>query len=244
MAGVMHVSKGVMRVEPGTRVGQYLSFEAESLHSYDGDYVSENNTIKNTRIDCMKWTIDKQVDWCYGHRVHNQTLNAEYTGSEGTCLACRHNHGHQGKIKVMLEGDVLTRGMVVDFKMMGWFKDFIDDTLDHKFIMDINDPLVSHEVPEYCTKEGIIDVGMLLPQAEGHFVPDMSKLDLTSYTGSVGTAIFEKYEGMVFVDFVPTSENLSAWLLRVANDKMQQIGVNVVAVDCWETPKSHCRVDV
>lgn len=38
MAGVMHVTVGPMRIKPGTRVGQYLSFEAEALSKYDGDY--------------------------------------------------------------------------------------------------------------------------------------------------------------------------------------------------------------
>lgn len=38
MAGVLHVSVGVARIKQGTRIGQYLSFDAESLHHYDGDY--------------------------------------------------------------------------------------------------------------------------------------------------------------------------------------------------------------
>ena len=38
MAGVMHVTCGRMKVKPGTRIGQYLSFDAEALHKYDGDY--------------------------------------------------------------------------------------------------------------------------------------------------------------------------------------------------------------
>lgn len=38
MAGVMHVNCGKMRIKPGTRIGQYLSFKAEALHKYDGDY--------------------------------------------------------------------------------------------------------------------------------------------------------------------------------------------------------------
>jgi deoxycytidine triphosphate deaminase len=38
MAGVMHVTCGPMRIQRGTRIGQYLSFNAESLHKYDGDY--------------------------------------------------------------------------------------------------------------------------------------------------------------------------------------------------------------
>lgn len=38
MAGVMHVTCGPMRIARGTRIGQYLSFTAESLFNYDGDY--------------------------------------------------------------------------------------------------------------------------------------------------------------------------------------------------------------
>lgn len=38
MAGVMHVTIGPMRIKRSTRIGQYLSFKAESLHKYDGDY--------------------------------------------------------------------------------------------------------------------------------------------------------------------------------------------------------------
>jgi deoxycytidine triphosphate deaminase len=38
MAGVMHVNIGRMRIKPGTRIGQYLSYKAETLAIYDGDY--------------------------------------------------------------------------------------------------------------------------------------------------------------------------------------------------------------
>lgn len=38
MAGMMHVTCGPMRVQRGTRIGQYLSFNAEALHKYEGSY--------------------------------------------------------------------------------------------------------------------------------------------------------------------------------------------------------------
>lgn len=38
MAGVLHVTVGPVRIKKGTRIGQYLSFDAENLSSYDGDY--------------------------------------------------------------------------------------------------------------------------------------------------------------------------------------------------------------
>jgi len=196
----------------------------------------------------MKWTIDKSFDWCYGHRVWSQELNADFTGADGTCLACRHLHGHQGKLKVMLEGHSLQRGMVTDFKHLGWMKTFIDDVLDHKFIMDIKDPLIAHEVPDFirAVRSGTdamlvqsLDLGKCIEYPEGYWMPRLDTLPSDTIQ-----AVREKYEGMVFVDFVPTSENLSAWLLRIARNKMVALDVKVVAVEFWETPKSHCRVDV
>lgn len=38
MAGVLHINGGRVRIKPGTRIGQYLSWKAEALSSYDGDY--------------------------------------------------------------------------------------------------------------------------------------------------------------------------------------------------------------
>lgn len=38
MAGVMHVTCGTMKIKQGTRIGQYLNFDAEALFNYDGDY--------------------------------------------------------------------------------------------------------------------------------------------------------------------------------------------------------------
>lgn len=38
MAGALHVTTGPARIKQGTRIGQYLSFNAEALHQYDGDY--------------------------------------------------------------------------------------------------------------------------------------------------------------------------------------------------------------
>jgi deoxycytidine triphosphate deaminase len=38
MAGVLHVTTGIARIKQGTRIGQYLSFDAETLKMYDGSY--------------------------------------------------------------------------------------------------------------------------------------------------------------------------------------------------------------
>jgi len=176
----------------------------------------------------MKWEISKEFDFCYGHRVWSQELNVEFSLDD--CLMCRHMHGHQGKIKISLESEVLQGGMVTDFKHLNWFKKFLDDTLDHKFIIDCNDPLYDTLLPLYANGENLI----LCEQ--GYKVPDLDLLEKEPLH------IKELYEGYVIVDFVPTSENLSAWLLQIVQKKMLKINVKVSKLEFWETPKSKSTV--
>jgi len=195
----------------------------------------------------MKWIIDKEFSACFGHRVHNQRLDTRFTENGDGCLACRHLHGHQMIIKVFLEStNIDENDMVTDFKHLGWFKQFIDDVIDHKFMMDIKDPLFKDELPLLSTPE------MLIKMPEGYWVPNLTAIrnycDLTVKDGinteAEAQAIFEKYEGMVIVDFVPTSERLTEWLFGIVKDKMKDLkGVKVNAVEYWETPKSHSRYE-
>ena len=181
----------------------------------------------------MEWIIDKQFDFCYGHRVWSQRLQTEFSLDE--CLMCRHLHGHQGRIKIFLASDRLQNGMVTDFKHLNWFKRWLDATLDHKFIIDRNDPLFFDMMSHYCEAEQM-DEGRFFFHEEGYWSP---RLDVVE--GMI-EAIREKYEGMVVVDFVPTSENLTAWLLTIVQKKMAPLGVRVHSVEFWETPKSHCEI--
>lgn len=181
-----------------------------------------------------KWEIAKQVDFCYGHRVWSQELIEGY--ATDTCLACRHLHGHQGTVIVYLGGETLENGMITDFKHLGWFKQFIDEVLDHKFIMDRNDPLFKHEVPVlYAEDDGHFWGEWLQKFPEGYY-----RIDPEAYI-DLEPALQEKYEGMVFVDFVPTSENLAKWLYGIVQKKMSKIGVNVSRVQLFETPKSQAN---
>lgn len=194
----------------------------------------------------MKWTIDKQFDFCYGHRVHNQKLNEDY--SLDPCLKCRHLHGHQGLLKIhleLLDGGIVS-GMVTDFKHLNWMKKWIDDVLDHKFIIDRNDPVISSLFPLVAyTGEGLIGINLREEtvewHSEGYWTPNLSTLEFKIL--SLGCReLFEVYEGLVIVDFVPTSENLCAWIARIAYAKMEKLGVIVSKVEFNETPKSHCQV--
>ena len=207
----------------------------------------------------FKWTIDKQFDFCFGHRVWSQDLNTKY--SLDGCLACRHLHGHQGKVKLFLAANELQKGMVTDFKHTNIFKKWLDDIMDHKFIIDINDPLFENLAGELLLKNAEIlmdnvesvdsssiwykDIMCDYNSEYDYCTPDLSHIccimNNKDWSNETKKAIFEKYEGLVIVNFVPTSENLCKWWFEVANKMLKELGIDVVAVEYWETPKSHCR---
>lgn len=176
----------------------------------------------------MNWKISKQFDFCYGHRVWSQELNSDY--SLDSCLMCRHLHGHQGKVLVYLESDKLQNGMVTDFKHLNWFKRFLDDTIDHKFIIDINDPLFETMLPHYKDKKNLTQM------KENYKIADLSILK------DEPKHILEMYEGYIIVDFVPTSENLSFWLLKIVDERMSELDIKVSHLEYFETPKSKSTV--
>lgn len=180
------------------------------------------------------YKIGKQFDFTYGHRVWSQELIEGY--SEDMCLACRHLHGHQGKIIVYLENmkdpNILEKGMVTDFKHLGWFKKWVDDNLDHKFIMDINDPVREKLFP--ITKfNNTYEFDSLFRVDENNFYTLWEDI-----FENLSPSEKEVYEGLIFVDFVPTSENLSKWLCTVVNRKMNKIGIQCSHIQFYETPKS------
>ena len=193
------------------------------------------------------WVIDKSFDYCYGHRVWSQTLDPKY--SLDSCLACRHLHGHQGKVKLFLGANNLKHGMVTDFKHTNIFKKWLDDTLDHKFIIDMNDPLFEDLAGDLCLSEKnkrTFDDLMVTVNTEYNFaIPDLEQLMALNVWDELRDdqkqALFEKYEGIIIVDFIPTSENICKFIYEVANKMLKELGIDVVAVEYWETPKSHCR---
>ncbi|MBF0368090.1 MAG: 6-carboxytetrahydropterin synthase [Magnetococcales bacterium] len=76
--------------------------------------------------------VSLTIDFCYGHRL------LDYDGK------CKHLHGHNGKARVVLQGDSLdNRGILFDFKevkqkVKGW----IDEEIDHTLLLRADDPLL------------------------------------------------------------------------------------------------------
>lgn len=167
------------------------------------------------------YRIFKEFDFCYGHRVFTQVLDPEL--SCNMKCKCRHLHGHQGKIIVALEAqEVDNRGMVIDFNELAWFKKWVDDVLDHKMILSVDDPLRKVLFP-------LSSVVTLYPEGYSLVNPEV-------YSDQP-QEIIELYDGLVLVPFVPTSENLSKWLFDVVQSKIGHL-CTVSGIQFFETPKS------
>ena len=179
----------------------------------------------------MAWIIDKTFEFCYGHRVWTQKLHGEYA-ADLKC-ACRHLHGHEGKALVHLisandPNQLDLTGMVTDFRHLEWLKKFINEHIDHQFIIDSHDPIFDNIVGNHMVLYPVLVPGTDV--IAGH------KVDLTSVEPN--TPEYEYYEGFFVVDFVPTSENLSNWLALIVNEKMKPLNVKTHSIEWWETPKS------
>jgi 6-pyruvoyltetrahydropterin/6-carboxytetrahydropterin synthase len=195
-------------------------------------------------------SITKDFDFCYGHRVWTQTLDDEL--SCGTACKCRHLHGHQGKITVKLTSSDLEDGMVTDFHHLNFFKKFVDDHFDHKMIMHWRDPLLGimledlwpmlHTDPatEDPSQEPYwIEVPCKCFPAQAFYYPNPKLMDRIA-----SAAVLEMIEGLVVVNFVPTSENLSMFFFYhikdVLNAKSDVVNkwMKLDSVIFQETPKT------
>ncbi len=78
------------------------------------------------------YRVTREIDFCYGHRL------LQYDGK------CRYLHGHNGRAVIALEAEKLDhRGMLIDFsEIKSVVARWIDDTLDHRMILNENDPAV------------------------------------------------------------------------------------------------------
>ena len=71
-----------------------------------------------------------------GHRLTN------YSGR------CAHLHGHSYEWYVTVEGPAANNGMVMDFKDLKKILKETVDTLDHAFVMDMQDPILDGKTEE------------------------------------------------------------------------------------------------
>jgi 6-pyruvoyltetrahydropterin/6-carboxytetrahydropterin synthase len=185
------------------------------------------------------WTIDKSFSFEMGHRVWAQKLEHEHLSLSTEC-ACKHLHGHSYEIKVFLSAENLdSSSMVTDFKNLNFMKQFLDDTLDHKFMIDVNDPLFE-KITGVIPNRFILDTKNFVNL--GSFLRSMVYNDGLLRNAPVLRGDDEFLDSFVLVDFCPTSENICRHLKIYAQDILQDLAT-VTALELWETKKSHCRYE-
>ena len=173
------------------------------------------------------YTITKSFEFDYAHRVWNQSLNQQY--SVDNMPKCRHIHGHHGVISVTLVAKKLNEGeMVTDFKHLNWFRDFINDKLDHKLILDQRDPFIARYIPSL----------KISSSSEGFIFID-------SPTSGNSEVEIEVETGIVIISCVPTSENFARILCNLVAHRMQDFtNIQKVQVSFSETPQSKATYSV
>lgn len=177
-----------------------------------------------------KYTIDKSFNWEMGHRVWAQSLNRPHLSITTDCQ-CKHLHGHSYTIKVMLGADHLNdSGMVLDFKELQFMKVFVDDVLDHKFMIDVNDP--NFEIITGC------NISTLQEQFGFSEIPNFTNLGYNSPSDNEALQLHR--DSFVLVNFIPTSENICRYIKEYAESVIGDVA-KITALELWETKKSHCR---
>ena len=179
--------------------------------------------------------IAKEFEFDYSHRVFVQDVNPEL--SLTNCNKCRFPHGHRGRVLIHLTAEALDdKGMVFDFVNLNFVKKFIDDVLDHKCILSIQDPSLPIFYPLFKNiHKKFVQVPIEDDYLQRH--PELYWTIKPEYYLNLSSTEQEIYEGLVFVNFVPTSENLSKWLFDIVQKKLEGYAT-VSQVQFFETPKS------
>jgi len=173
----------------------------------------------------MAWEISKDFTFSYGHRVHTRILGADQI-LVGSC-ECRHLHGHEGTVSVYMGADELDQtGQVTDIVNLRWFDKFLKDYIDHKFIIDENDPLYEFIIQE----QDFVEIEVPGTDWVVGKIVDMSGYD-------PGDADYEYFESFFIVNFIPTAEMLAEWAWRVTQCRLIDYDVSVFKTTWRETSK-------
>lgn len=207
----------------------------------------------------------------YGHNVHDQALNHTLVGSEGAQCVCRHDHGHRGSVAVTLSSPTLANGMVTDFKHLGAANDLLKHYVDHKFLLDIRHPCFHDYIPEYvpascshcahvhgslfcgnCSTPRSDDRRLIL-ECIGLDGPVCSvteepvgvligrRVSAASLQACRGAPQYDRLDGYLVMDFVPTSELLTRWFHSLVQETLRDLDVRVASTIWQETPSSQAK---
>jgi 6-pyruvoyltetrahydropterin/6-carboxytetrahydropterin synthase len=191
--------------------------------------------------------VTKKINFVAGHRVHSQNLPKSLGPNK-----CRFLHGHEYVLELFVTSDLDESGMVLDFTFFNYLNDFIQRFIDHRFILDINDPL-------FASITGVINNRLdCRSKCLVHYtITEMDgKIELTSTDKEKSLfSTFNRYyrefndehkQSFIIVDFVPTAENLCYWFAKVF-DRMKTIGlipanIQLSKIRLHETQKAYVEL--
>lgn len=185
------------------------------------------------------FTVEKTFTADLAHRVHTQKLDSDFTENNSKILKCRGLHGHTVSILIRLASAELVNNMVLDYNEIGWFKTLINDILDHKTLLSLDDPIYKKAIvpliQNYCTNVDLISTTW----SSGKF--NSYKINLSNCEDQ---DIYELLNSITLIDFASTSENLAEFLHSIVAERINAFNnanntnVRVHSVSYKETPSS------
>ena len=212
----------------------------------------------------MSYYIEKQFEAAVAHRIFSQWLCDTLTGGMSRKAPCRAIHGHSSVFMVGLESETLVNEMVLDFNMIKFVKNALDQHYDHRFTLAKADPLYDFLVVEaynqlaaYAVENGFanefiplslnsIDV---LDGGEGYRV---YTINIPVEYRNSNSYLLELLDSFTITDFSTSSENLAHWMFNVVKNRLDKVcnetkdqflkdvlkGVKVAKVSYKESPSS------
>lgn len=177
------------------------------------------------------YTATKSFEFAAAHRVRNQILHGDMCeGQRRTKAKCRRIHGHNNLVEITLKSDRLIDDMVLDFNMFGFFKDIVDNYLDHHLILDKDDvtgkiiiDALMHQV-EISEDHPKISLEPSAKLSTPDFEAWTVNMDLRpeQLEDSTARSCAEVLDGVTMVSFVTTSENFAKWIAQIFQKKLNE----------------------
>jgi 6-pyruvoyltetrahydropterin/6-carboxytetrahydropterin synthase len=192
-----------------------------------------------------KMLITKKINFVAGHRVHSQNLPKSLGPNK-----CRFLHGHEYVLELFITSDLDESGMVLDFTFFNYLNDFIQRFIDHKFILDINDPLFESITGVTNNRDwSKCLVYYTITEIDGKLeliATDKEKSLFSNFNRHYEEFNNEHKQSFIIVDFVPTAENLCNWFVRIF-DRMKTIGlipakIQLSKIRLFETQKAYVEL--
>ncbi len=211
--------------------------------------------------------ICKEFTFSAAHSIYSQRLLKGLADDTYPKCRRLPGHGHNYKVLIYLKSESLDSSqMVTDFGHLKWFKVFLKEFLDHKLIVGMEDkpfffllekldilkdgkiviPKIGGGEPE--AKMLTVNKYYEIEKEEFHPVPvseikDYHFLTFSDFnprnTENFKLDFYQRFfDGIAFFSGSPTSENLSRFIFKLVNKKMEKLKIKCSKVSIYETESS------